>query len=205
MHYGSSVPGTTSRPGYYLLRLREAYARLETDRRLRARFPTAVLGDQVAVVSPQLLELADHVTIQRGSTLHCGGLDWSEGRGRISIGEHSYLGPHCLLWGAGEIELGPGFGAGPGTMIFSSAEDFGNRLPELTPPPVRFAPVRAERFVTVYSGSIISPGVTLGEGAVVAAGSVVIADVPARQFWGGVPARLIRELPPFGSRGSDGG
>jgi maltose O-acetyltransferase len=40
----------------------------------------------------------------------------------------------------------------------------------------------------------ILPGVTIGGGAVVAAGSVVTRDLPANVLAGGVPARVIREL-----------
>jgi len=43
--------------------------------------------------------------------------------------------------------------------------------------------------------SIIMKGVTIGEGAVVAAGSVVTADVPAWTIVGGNPAKIIREIP----------
>ena len=40
--------------------------------------------------------------------------------------------------------------------------------------------------------SIILKGVTIGKGAVIAAGSVVTRDVPENEIWGGVPAKLIR-------------
>ena len=38
------------------------------------------------------------------------------------------------------------------------------------------------------------PGVTIGENAVVAAGAVVTADVPANSVAGGVPAKVIKRL-----------
>lgn len=46
--------------------------------------------------------------------------------------------------------------------------------------------------VWIGAGSIILPGVNIGEGAVVAAGSVVTRDVAAFTMVGGVPAKLIR-------------
>jgi maltose O-acetyltransferase len=185
------------RAAYYWHRLRAAYAQLEDDRRLRARFPTATIENNVRVVSPHLLDLGGNVNIQRDSVLHCGGLEWSDGRGRIAIGANSTVSSNSILWGAGEIELGVGFQCGPGCMIFASAQDFMTRLPEPVDPPLMFGKISAGRYVSIYSGSIISPGVTLGDGAVVAAGSVVVNDIPAREFWGGVPARKIRSLSPW--------
>ena len=192
-----------SRFRYYWERLRRAYARSETERRMRQRFPTVRFDEDVMVVSPHLLDLGDHVSIQHHTLLHCGGLDWSEGRGRIAIGSNSIVSSNCVLWGAGEIELGERFGCGPGCMLFSSAQDFETSVPDPIAAPLRFGKITAGRYVTIYSGAIISPGVTLGDGAIVAAGAVVVDDIPPRQFWGGVPARLIRELPGWGNESGE--
>ena len=60
--------------------------------------------------------------------------------------------------------------------------------------------VRFRKSVKICKGavigmaSIIMPGVTIGEGAIVAAGSLVSKDVPAWSFVAGRPAKVVKEL-----------
>lgn len=58
--------------------------------------------------------------------------------------------------------------------------------------PVR--PIRLERNSWVGFGAVVLPGVTIGEGSIVAARSVVAEDVPPYVIVGGNPARIIRPL-----------
>lgn len=46
----------------------------------------------------------------------------------------------------------------------------------------------------VGANSTILPGVKIGDGSIVAAGSVVTKNIPPNELWGGAPAKLIREL-----------
>ena len=55
-------------------------------------------------------------------------------------------------------------------------------------------PITVEDRVWIGAGAIILPGVTIGEGAMVAAGSVVTRDVPPRMVVAGNPARVIRSV-----------
>jgi maltose O-acetyltransferase len=57
----------------------------------------------------------------------------------------------------------------------------------------RTAPVVIEDFAWLGSRAMVLPGVTVGKGAVVAAGAVVTRDVPPYAIVGGVPARVIGE------------
>lgn len=57
---------------------------------------------------------------------------------------------------------------------------------------VLISPVVIEENVWVASHAIILPGVTVGEGAVVAAGSVVTKSVPSCAVVGGNPAKVIK-------------
>jgi maltose O-acetyltransferase len=56
-------------------------------------------------------------------------------------------------------------------------------------------PVRIEDGAWVGACATLLPGVTVGRGAVVAAGSVVAKDVPPDTLVGGVPAKVIKKLP----------
>src|SRR5690606_20743654 len=47
--------------------------------------------------------------------------------------------------------------------------------------------------VWIGYGAVIMPGVTIGDGAIIAAQSVVVGDVPAYSIYGGNPARLLRK------------
>lgn len=60
---------------------------------------------------------------------------------------------------------------------------------------VKTAPVNIQNKVWIGFNSIILKGVTVGEGAIVGAGSVVTKDVPPWTIVAGNPARIIREIP----------
>jgi acetyltransferase-like isoleucine patch superfamily enzyme len=56
------------------------------------------------------------------------------------------------------------------------------------------APIIIGEYVWLGVNVVVLAGVKIGDGAVLAAGSVVTKSVPSGQLWGGVPARLIREV-----------
>jgi acetyltransferase-like isoleucine patch superfamily enzyme len=68
------------------------------------------------------------------------------------------------------------------------------RLKGGPPQPDEVLPVRIGKYAWVGRNSIIMKGVTIGEGAIVAAGSVVIADVPAFSVAMGNPARIVKKF-----------
>lgn len=61
--------------------------------------------------------------------------------------------------------------------------------------PLTTAPIKIGNGVWVGAEAYIGPGVTIGEGAVIAARSVVVKDVPAWTVVGGNPAKFIKERP----------
>ena len=59
--------------------------------------------------------------------------------------------------------------------------------------PLVTGPIRINRGAWIFARATILPGVTVGEGAVAAACSVVTRDIPAHAVVAGNPARIVRE------------
>lgn len=57
---------------------------------------------------------------------------------------------------------------------------------------VRTAPITIGNRVFIGTNAMICKGVSIGDEAIVAAGSVVVHDIPAGEVWGGNPARRIK-------------
>lgn len=55
-----------------------------------------------------------------------------------------------------------------------------------------FKPINIGHHVWIGTDAMVLQGVSIGNGAIVAAGSVVTKDVPDNEMWGGVPARYIK-------------
>lgn len=89
------------------------------------------------------------------------------------------------------------------TFIGGGCEIYDTDFHELDPQarvrgsgPVKTGPIRIGPRVFVGGRSIILKNVTIGEGAVIGAGSVVTKDVPAFEIWAGVPARPVGKIEP---------
>lgn len=59
---------------------------------------------------------------------------------------------------------------------------------------VKSSPIRIKKGAFIGTSSIITKGVTIGERSIVAAGSVVVKDIPADEVWGGNPCKFLKKL-----------
>ena len=104
------------------------------------------------------------------------------------IGKNVVIGRNCSI--QAHATISNGCKVGEGVFIAPNSSLLNDRYPKsslLTPPQI-------EDNAVVGGGVIILPGVTVGKKAVVAAGSVVTKDVPAREVVLGVPAKKAMSL-----------
>ncbi|MCB1164411.1 MAG: acyltransferase [Candidatus Krumholzibacteriia bacterium] len=136
--------------------------------------------------------LARHIldAMGPGARIHVG-VHFGKGRG-LSLGARSYLGRDSFIGLNAPVRIGAAVMGGPGVMIFTSNHGMDpSRL--MIDQPLIPAPVTIEDDVWLGARCIILPGVTVGRGAVIAAGSVVTKDVPPGAIVGGIPARHLRD------------
>ncbi|MEP4077633.1 acyltransferase [Haloferula sp.] len=89
------------------------------------------------------------------------------------------------------IEIGEDSLIGAGSLICDSDM---HEVPLGCGKETRMAPIRIGNGVFIGARSIILKGVSIGEGAVVAAGSVVVSDVAAKSLVAGNPAKLVKHF-----------
>lgn len=105
---------------------------------------------------------------------------------RIRIGKNTVIGRHCLLDGRGHLFIGSDVNISSYSLLISASHR--TNAPNFEG---YEAPITIGDKVWIASRAIILPGITIGEGAVVAAGAVVTRDVDPYAIVGGVPAKFI--------------
>lgn len=110
----------------------------------------------------------------------------------IVLGCDCYVNRDVYFDSYDHIRIGSNVIIGFRTMLVTSSHNG----PEYRRGKYRYGrPITIEDGVWIAASVIIGPGVTIGRGSIIAAGSVVICSVPANCLVGGVPAKIIKNLP----------
>lgn len=118
----------------------------------------------------------------------------------IHLGSDVYVDYNCIFQDDARITIGDGTLIGAGTILSAPehpltpearmVRDGRGALRYVT----QSKPVSIGRCCWLGVGVRVLPGITIGDGAVIGAGSVVTHDVPPRAIVAGVPARLLRRI-----------
>jgi acetyltransferase-like isoleucine patch superfamily enzyme len=169
---------------------------------------TCLIEQNVRFLVPRRVFLGDHVFIGENSLLDASSFEgrielrdeaWVSrdciivaGEGyEVVVGEHAYLGPRTLLYGHAGITIGKD------TLIANNVQLIcGSHLFADPRTPIRLQQGIEERIeigedVWLGASTIVLGGVTIGKGAVVAAGAVVTKDIPSYAIARGVPATIV--------------
>lgn len=115
----------------------------------------------------------------------------------IHLGRNVEINMNCVFLDCNRITIGDHSGIGPGVHIYTvfHPTEPAERLSEKSPLwRSQTAPVTIGRNVWIGGRSVILPGVEIGDGTTVGAGSVVTKSLPANVLAVGNPCRVIRKL-----------
>lgn len=139
----------------------------------------------------QIVELFSKLTgTQVDKSFRCFPPFYTDCGKNIKIGKNVFINACCRFQDQGGIEIGDGSLIGHNTTIATLNHDFNPyKRANLHPSPVKIG-----KNVWIGSDSTILPGVEIGDGAVIGAGSIVTKNVPANSIAVGSPARVIKQI-----------
>jgi acetyltransferase-like isoleucine patch superfamily enzyme len=112
---------------------------------------------------------------------------------KISIGDHVSINRGCQFFatylnGGASISIGSYVAFSHGVMLFAASQDYSSLI--LTD---KVGDIVIGNYVWIGGGTIVLPGVTIGEGSIIGAGSVVSRDIPPYSVAIGIPAKVIKQ------------
>jgi len=155
-------------------------------RRKKLRFGEGlVLEGKVDITHAEQIQIGNRVKLGKESVLGA----WPSSE--LTIGDDTYIGRWTIILAYESVQIGNDCLIAPGCHItdVNHGIEYGEliRTQNYTSKPVRIG-----NDVWVGAGSSILPGVTVGDGAVIGARSVITRDVPPYAIVAGVPAKMIR-------------
>jgi len=148
------------------------------------------IWETAKLATPELISIGNNVIVD----------DFVLIIGDTEIGDYVHVSSFCSITGGGKCILEDFSGLSSGCRIVTGTEDFrGGCLTNPTvPAPYRKAErsfVHIKKHSIIGVGTIIMPGVTVGEGVAVGANSLVLKDCEPWTIYAGSPAKPVRSRP----------
>jgi acetyltransferase-like isoleucine patch superfamily enzyme len=176
--------------------------------RVEALGPDSEIEPGVSLQYPDRIRIGSGARIGRNATLRANteqrpGIALGDGawvqdsviinanRGRVTLGDRSWLGPFCLVYGNGGVSIGANVLVAAHTSINTVSHESTRCDIPINDQPVLTDPVVIEDDVWIGLNAVILQGVTIGRGAIIGAGAVVTRSIPAWSVAVGVPAKVV--------------
>lgn len=146
------------------------------------------IADNAIIKQPQLLEVGNHVAIDVGVYLSTESI----------IGDYVHIAPYvCVIGGAkSKLIMGKFSGIAAGSKIICGSDDFTKGMMNPQVPvkykETKFTTITIEDFACVGVNCVVMPDVTLGEGSVIGAGSIVTKSTLPWMVYVGSPAKPVK-------------
>ena len=111
---------------------------------------------------------------------------------RMSVGRRVAINVGTYIDAGGGVKIGDNVMIGPHCVLSSREHSIEATGVPMCYQPVRYGNIAIGNDVWIGANVSIIGGVTVGDGSVIAAGAVVIGDIPPNAIVGGVPARVLR-------------
>ncbi len=148
----------------------------------------------IHTVRPYLYRLAGY-NVHPKSRIRDGVIIKYGDRGWINMPKGTVVSQGCFFDTAGGIDIGEHVTVGHFAHVYSGTHAVMPSVYRLDLLNLELKPVRIERGCWIGGRATILPGVTVAEGCVIAAGSVVAKSTEPNGLYAGVPARRIKDLP----------
>ena len=147
-----------------------------------------LVSDKASIYRPETITIGSNVRID----------DFCILSGNITLGNYIHISAYSALYGKMGIVMEDYTGLSPRCTVFSASDDFSGAymispMVPATYTNVQGGQVTLKQFAQVGANTVILPKVTLHQGAVVGAMSLVKNDIPAWEIHGGCPTKLIKQ------------
>jgi acetyltransferase-like isoleucine patch superfamily enzyme len=171
------------------------------ERKVRLRFASNIrlgegsyLDENVYIhACPNGVEIGANTYVMHGAILHVYNFRGIPHSG-IHIGRDSLIGEYSIIRGQGGVTIGDRVYTSPMTQIIAVNHIFEDPERPFIDQGITAEGIIIEDDVWLGANVVVTDGVRIGKGAVVAAGAVVTKDVPAHTVVAGVPAKVIRNI-----------